>query len=70
MMKRKSEAFIIVITSLGTNKITVNLDMPVQIETRPNGDIVITGGLRCRIIVQPNKPNNHDWFKVLAITMA
>jgi len=39
-MKRKSEA--IVMTSFGTNKITVNLDMPVQIETRPNRDIMIT----------------------------
>jgi len=41
MMKRKLETFIIVMTSLRTNKITVNLDMPVQIETRPNGDIMI-----------------------------
>jgi len=41
MMKRKLEAFIIVMTSLRTNKITVNLDMPGQIETRPNGDIMI-----------------------------
>jgi len=41
MMKRKLEAFIIVMTSLRTNKIIVNLDMPVQIETRPNGDIMI-----------------------------
>ena len=28
----------------GTNKITVNLDMPVQIETRTNGAVAITRG--------------------------
>ena len=72
MIKRKSEAFINNRNDqllAGTNKITANLDMPVQIETRKKRSRrghERAHGLHRRTLVQPN---NYDWPEVPAFTM-